>query len=174
MFAEVIETTDDYRYVYEQVGTRLERAVHEDSTNRTNIVELMRYHVSGPGNEQSNFKECVHDMEKEQNNTYYIAGKTIASVSSSPFLKELKPDFEPLTGASSSKHECHEQATKFSLSEFLLIFTSLWLSLWILPFHQPARFGDCFVMVWTFVFVYLPIQFTKILLVPCICLVPLE
>merc|ERR1712186_324397 len=45
MFAEIAEKEDDYKKFYEQFGKCLKLGVHEDSTNRTKVAELMRYHT---------------------------------------------------------------------------------------------------------------------------------
>merc|ERR1712151_1389451 len=90
--------------------------VHEDSTNRTKVAELMRYQTSKSGDEQISLKEHIDRMKEGQNDIYYITGESIAAVSSSPFLEslrkkgldiddedekkkmeELKAEFEPLT-----------------------------------------------------------------------------
>merc|ERR1712158_178192 len=68
----------------------LELGVHEDSTNRTKVAELMRYHSSKSGDEQISFKEYVDRMKEGQNDIYYITGESIAAVSSSPFLETLR------------------------------------------------------------------------------------
>merc|ERR1711866_42492 len=81
---------DDYKKFYEQFGKCLKLGVHEDSTNRTKVAELMRYHTSKSGDEQISFKEYVDRMKEGQNDIYYITGESIAAVSSSPFLEVLR------------------------------------------------------------------------------------
>merc|ERR1712238_573036 len=90
MFAEIAEKKDDYKKFYEQFGKCLKLGVHEDSTNRTKVAELMRYHTSKSGDEQISFKEDVDRMKEGQNDIYYITGESIAAVSSSPFLETLR------------------------------------------------------------------------------------
>merc|ERR1711902_4661 len=90
MFAEIAEKKDDYKKFYEQFGKCLKLGVHEDSTNRTKVAELMRYHSSKSGDEQISFKEYVDRMKEGQNDIYYITGESIAAVSSSPFLESLR------------------------------------------------------------------------------------
>merc|ERR1719475_7223 len=116
MFAEIAEKKDDYKKFYEQFSKNIKLGIHEDSTNRTKVAELMRYHTSKSGDEQISFKEYVDRMKEGQNDIYYITGESIAAVSSSPFLEalpkegldiededekkkleELKAEFEPLT-----------------------------------------------------------------------------
>ena len=90
MFAEIAEKKDDYKKFYEQFGKCLKLGVHEDSTNRTKVAELLRYHTSKSGDEQISLKEYVDRMKEGQNDIYYITGESIAAVSSSPFLETLR------------------------------------------------------------------------------------
>merc|ERR1719468_1384243 len=87
MFAEIAEKKDDYKKFYEQFGKCLKLGVHEDSTNRTKVAELIRFHTSKSGDEMISFKEYVDRMKEGQNDIYYITGESIAAVSSSPFLE---------------------------------------------------------------------------------------
>merc|ERR1712076_271129 len=90
MFAEIAEKKDDYKKFYEQFGKCLKLGVHEDSTNRTKVAELLRYHTSKSGDEQISLKEYVDRMKEGQNDIFYITGESIAAVSSSPFLETLR------------------------------------------------------------------------------------
>merc|ERR1711902_270271 len=90
MFAEIAEKKDDYKKFYEQFGKCMKLGVHEDSTNRTKVAELMRFHTSKSGDEQISFKEYVDRMKEGQNDIFYITGESVAAVSSSPFLENLR------------------------------------------------------------------------------------
>merc|ERR1711935_509293 len=81
MFAEISEKKDDYKKFYEQFSKNIKLGIHEDSTNRMKVAELLRYHTS---------KEYVDRMKEGQNDIYYITGESIACVSSSPFLEALR------------------------------------------------------------------------------------
>merc|ERR1719240_490181 len=83
MFAEIAEKKDDYKKCYEL-------GVHEDSTNRTKVAELLRFNTSKSGDEQISLKEYVDRMKEGQNDIYYITGESIAAVSASPFLESLR------------------------------------------------------------------------------------
>merc|ERR1711927_137374 len=85
MFAEIAEKKDDYKKFYEQFSKNIKLGIHEDSTNRMKVAELMRYHTSKSGDEQISLKEYVDRMKEGQNDIYYITGESIAAVSSSPF-----------------------------------------------------------------------------------------
>merc|ERR1719399_93128 len=90
MFSEISEKKDDYKKFYEQFGKCLKLGVHEDSTNRTKVAELLRFHTSKSGDEQISLKEYVDRMKEGQNDIYYITGDSVAAVSSSPFLETLR------------------------------------------------------------------------------------
>ena len=87
MFAEIPEKKDDYKKFYEDFGKWLKLGVQEESTNRTKVAELMRYQTSKSGGEQISFKEYVDRMREGQNVIYYIAGRSIAAMYSSPSLR---------------------------------------------------------------------------------------
>merc|ERR1712098_205536 len=90
MFAEIAEKKDDYKKCYEQFGKCLKLGVHEDSTNRVKIAELLRYQTSKSGDESISLKEYVDRMKEGQNDIYYITGESVAAVSASPFLENLR------------------------------------------------------------------------------------
>jgi molecular chaperone HtpG len=97
MFTEIAEKKDDYKKFYEQFGKNLKLGIHEDSTNRTKIAELMRFHSSKSGDEMISLKEYIDRMKEGQNDIFYITGESIAQVSSSPFIENLrKKGFEVL------------------------------------------------------------------------------
>merc|ERR1711988_649322 len=90
MFAEIAEKKDDYKKFYEQFSKNLKMGVHEDSTNRTKIAELLRFQTSKSGDESISLKEYVDRMKEGQNDIYCITGESVAQVSSSPFLENLR------------------------------------------------------------------------------------
>jgi molecular chaperone HtpG len=60
MFTEIAEKKDDYKKFYEQFSKNLKLGIHEDSTNRTKIAELMRYNTSKSGDEQISLKDVLY------------------------------------------------------------------------------------------------------------------
>jgi len=90
MFAEIAEKNDDYKKFYEQFSKNLKLGVHEDSTNRTKIADLMRYQTSKSGDEVVSLREYVDRMKEGQDAIYYITGENVDQVSASPFIEMLK------------------------------------------------------------------------------------
>merc|ERR1712023_153120 len=90
MFNEVAEKKDDYKKFYEQFGKNLKLGIHEDSTNRAKLADLLRYQTSKSGDEQISLKEYCDRMKEGQNDIYYITGESIQGVSSSPFIETLR------------------------------------------------------------------------------------
>merc|ERR1711918_23918 len=90
MFAEIAEKKDDYKKFYEQFGKSLKLGIHEDSTNRAKLADLLRFHTSKSGDEQISLKEYCDRMKEGQNDIYYITGESIQGVSSSPFIETLR------------------------------------------------------------------------------------
>ena len=90
MFAEITEKADDYKKFYEQFGKNLKLGIHEDSTNRAKIADLLRFQTSKSGDESISLKEYCDRMKEGQNDIYYITGESIQGVSSSPFIETLR------------------------------------------------------------------------------------
>jgi molecular chaperone HtpG len=64
MFSEIAENAEDYKKFYEQFGKNLKLGVHEDSTNRTKISELLRFHTSKSGEDLISLKEYIARMKE--------------------------------------------------------------------------------------------------------------
>merc|ERR1712159_282847 len=90
MFTEITEKADDYKKFYEQFGKNLKLGIHEDSTNRAKLADLLRFQTSKSGDEAISLKEYCDRMKEGQNDIYYITGESIQGVSSSPFIETLR------------------------------------------------------------------------------------
>jgi len=53
MFNEISEKKDDYKKFYEQFGKNLKLGIHEDSTNRAKLADMLRYQTSKSGERAS-------------------------------------------------------------------------------------------------------------------------
>ena len=90
LFEELAEDKENFKKFYEQFSKNLKLGVHEDSTNRKKIADLIRYHTSASGEEQVSFKEYVSRMKENQKHIYYITGENRDQVSNSSFVERVK------------------------------------------------------------------------------------
>merc|ERR1719290_959727 len=97
LIEEITEDKDNYKKFYEQFGKNVKLGVHEDTANRNKVAELLRYHSSATGDEQTSFKDYVSRMKENQKDIYYITGESKEIVSKSAFVeKVLKAGYEVL------------------------------------------------------------------------------
>merc|ERR1712127_380902 len=90
MFAEIADNQEDYKKFYEQFSKNLKLGIHEDTANRKELAELLRFHTSKSGEEQISFRDYVARMKEGQKDIYYITGESRAQVAASPFMETLK------------------------------------------------------------------------------------
>ena len=90
ILAEIAELNAAYRKFYEQFGERLKLGNDEDSTVGVKTAEVLRFNTSKLGDEQSSFEEYIDRMKEGQTDISYITGESIAVVSSSPFVENLR------------------------------------------------------------------------------------
>merc|ERR1712054_249129 len=114
MFNEITEKKDDYKKFYEQFSKNLKLGIHEDSTNRAKLADLLRFQTSKSGDETISLKEYCDRMKEGQNDIFYITGESIQQVSSSPFLESLrKKGFEVLYMVDPIDEYCVQQLKEY-------------------------------------------------------------
>merc|ERR1712150_391765 len=90
LMQEIYEDKDNYKKFYEQFGKNLKLGIHEDSTNRKKIADLLLYYSSHSGDEMTSLKDYVGRMKENQKDIYYITGENKETVKNSAFVERVK------------------------------------------------------------------------------------
>jgi molecular chaperone HtpG len=90
LFEELADDKDNYKKFYEQFAKNLKLGIHEDSTNRKKIADLLRYHSSTSGDDMTSLKDYVARMKENQKSIYFITGESREQVENSAFVERLR------------------------------------------------------------------------------------
>merc|ERR1712180_452044 len=90
LIEDLSEDKENYKKFYEQFAKNLKLGIHEDSTNRKKLSDILRYHTSSSGDEMTSLKDYVSRMKENQKDIYYITGESKESVQNSAFVERVK------------------------------------------------------------------------------------
>merc|ERR1712149_40036 len=115
LFAELAENKENYKTFYEQFGRNIKLGIHEDSTNRTKVANLLRYYSSHDGGEErTTLADYVTRMKDNQKDIYFITGESVEIVKNSAFVERVtKRGFEVLYMCEPIDEYCVQQLREF-------------------------------------------------------------
>ena len=90
LIAEIKNNTEDYVKFYEQYSKNIKLGIHEDSSNRDKLSDLLMFHTTKSGSKMISFKEYVSNMPSIQKHIYFITGESLKSVANSPFIEKCR------------------------------------------------------------------------------------
>lgn len=90
LFEEIAEDKENYKKLYEQFSRNLKLGIHEDSTNRKKLADLLRYYTSASGDDLCSLKDYVSRMKENQKHIYYITGESKGQVANSSFVERVR------------------------------------------------------------------------------------
>ena len=95
MFENLADSEEDYKVFYENYSKNLKLGVHEDSQNRTKLVNLLRF--ASAKCDFGSLEDYCKSMPENQKSIYYITGESVNAVRNSPFVEVLsKKGFDVL------------------------------------------------------------------------------
>jgi molecular chaperone HtpG len=90
MFNDLANDNNEmYLKFYDAFSKNLKLGVHEDSKNRTKIMELLRYQTSMSNGKMVSLDECIERRKDDTVPLYYMTGEDITAVKTSPLLERL-------------------------------------------------------------------------------------
>lgn len=90
LFEELAEDKETYLKFWKEFNKNLKYGIHEDSTNRVKVAELLRYQTSATGDDLCSLADYVSRMKENQRQIYCITGENRDQVDCSAFVEQLK------------------------------------------------------------------------------------
>jgi molecular chaperone HtpG len=122
LFSEIKDNTEDYAQFYEQFNKNIKLGIHEDSSNRDKLSELLMFHSTKSGQNMVFLKDYVANMPSNQKQIYYITGQSLKSVVNSPFIEKCKRrNFEVLFMVDPIDEYCIQQLREYQGNQLVCV-----------------------------------------------------
>ncbi|EAT32918.1 AAEL014845-PA [Aedes aegypti] len=90
LFEELAEDKETYKKFYDQFSKNLKLGIHEDTSNRQKLADLLRFNTSASGDEYCSLGDYVGRMKENQKHIYFITGESVEQVKNSAFVERVK------------------------------------------------------------------------------------
>jgi molecular chaperone HtpG len=93
MLSDLSTDVDSYDIFYEAYGKNIKFAIHEDSSNRERLLDLVRYKTTKSDNKMVSLQSYIDRMDSDNTGSkgiYYLNGNSLENVENSPFIDKLK------------------------------------------------------------------------------------
>ena len=122
LFNEIKENEDEYKTFYSHFSKNIKLGIHEDSTNREKLSELLMFSSSTSGDQEITLKQYVENMKEGQSHIYYITGESKKAVETSPFIEKCrKKNYDVLYLVDPIDEYCVQQMKEYDGKQLICV-----------------------------------------------------
>jgi molecular chaperone HtpG len=120
MISELKENNDEFKNFYENFNKNIKLAIHEDSNNKTKLLNYLMFPTNKSSDKLISLDEYVLNMKDNQQGIYYIIGNSMDNIKNSAFIEKLKKkDYEVLLMCDPLDEYIMQQITEFNDKKFI-------------------------------------------------------